>query len=397
MHEAIRALHVWYVGGGQRCLMGRLVLQDRSIDFSYDDDFLARGLSLSPMKLPLKPGIMRCDDRTFDGLFGIFNDSLPDGWGRLLVDRKLMALGLSPQSLTPLDRLQYVGHGGMGALAYEPEIEFPLLHSSTHLDHLAQVAQQFLTTDDDNALDELLAVNGSSAGARPKAMLLDDGLYWLVKFRSSADPTDIAPIEYAYHLMALKAGLIMPPAKLFPSRTEPGYFGVQRFDRVHGERVHVHSISGLLHADHRMPNLDYETILKATLWLTQDSREAEKQFRACVFNVLAHNRDDHAKNFSFVMDRDGQWHVSPAYDLTFSGGPAGEHCTTIMGEGKRPGQSHLLKLAEIAGIEKSRAQQIIDDVRHATSQWMSIATDVGVSARSKAMVGREILDGQREK
>ena len=157
---------------------------------------------------------------------------------------------------------------------------------------------------------------------------------WIVKFRSSADPKDIGPIEYAYHLMAKEAGLIVPEAKLFKSKTCRGYFGVKRFDRTEHRFIHTHTLSGLLHADHRIPSIDYETVMKATGILTKNIEECEKQFRNAAFNVFSHNRDDHAKNFSFLMDENGTWTVSPAYDLTFSTGPGGEHCTTIMGNGR---------------------------------------------------------------
>lgn len=133
-----------------------------------------------------------------------------------------------------------------------------------------------------------------------------DAADWIIKFRASIDPKDIGPIEYAYHLMAKEAHLDVPEARLFPAKNGPGYFGLKIFDREDGKRLHMHTISGLLHADHRIPNLDYETIIKASLWLTKDIREGEKQFRTAVFNALTHNRDDHAKNFSFLMNETGQ-------------------------------------------------------------------------------------------
>ena len=141
-----------------------------------------------------------------------------------------------------------------------------------------------------------------------------------------------------------------------------------------------------MHVDHRLPSLDYETILKATLWLTKDIRECEKQFRAAVFNVLTHNRDDHAKNFSFLMDENGSWTVSKAYDLTFSSGPAGEHCTTVMGEGKNPKLSHLLALSSLVDIKKQKALDIIHEVRQAVLKWNHMAHEAGVSKSSREMI-----------
>ena len=209
---------------------------------------------------------------------------------------------------------------------------------------------------------------------RPKVLLRIDNEEWLIKFRSNDDPQDIGALEYAYHLMALEAGLQVPEAKLFPSRKGLGFFGVKRFDRKENKRVHMHTMGGLLHVD-----LDYATIMKATLYLTRDIRECEHQFRNAIFNVLSHNRDDHAKNFSFLMDEQGTWSVSPAYDLTFSSGPAGEHATLVMGEGKYPMKNHLLKLAAVGNIKQDKALEIIDHVAGAVQKWVTFAKNANVS------------------
>ncbi len=392
-------MNVYYMRGSEKCLMGRLAIKDRHVYFEYDADFLKTGLELSPFKLPLKTGVVRCDDHSFDGLFGVFNDSLPDGWGRLLLDRKLITLGIQPGTLSPLDRLSYVGKHGMGALTYEPEKGeiSPVLHDN--LDDVAEEAFRFLN-DDDQYVDDLLVMNGSSAGARPKILVsFDDHSfkasdtnmepptnYWLIKFQSSLESKDCGAIEYAYHLMAKSAGLDVPEAKLFPSKQGPGYFGVKRFDRMNGKRIHMQTISGLLHLDHRIPSFDYETLLKVTWKLTKNIQECEKQFQAVVFNVLAHNRDDHVKNFSFIMDTEGIWRTSPAYDITHSSGPFGEHCTTIMGEGKSPQSGHLLALAETVGISKTKALKSINEVKSAILEWKRFADKAGVSKKSISLI-----------
>jgi serine/threonine-protein kinase HipA len=379
-------VYVYYHGSGEKQLTGRLLLKNRQIFFEYDADFIKTGLELSPFKLPLKAGVIESNDRTFEGLFGVFNDSLPDGWGRLLLDRKLMNVGLNPGSLSPLDRLCFVGTSGMGALSYEPENSSAMSHITNDLDEIDSEIQATLDENDDY-VEDLLILGGSSAGARPKVLLNIDGVDWLIKFRSHLDPKDISAIEYAYHLMAIDAGLIVPEAKLFPSRKGLGFFGVKRFDRNGDSRIHMHTIAGLLHADHREPSLDYESIMKATLYLTKDIRQCEIQFRNAVFNVLSHNRDDHSKNFSFLMDAQGNWTVSPAYDLTFSSGPAGEHSTMIMGEGKNPTKNHLLKLAGTVGIKQDKALEIIDQVLAATQKWDAFAGEVGVSAIQTKNIG----------
>jgi len=371
-------VHVYYKNSLEKQLMGRLLLKNRKIFFEYDATFIKTGLELSPFKLPLKTGVIESNDRTFEGLFGVFNDSLPDGWGRLLLDRKLMRAGFNPGTLSPLDRLCFVGNQGMGALSYEPENPNTTFSMLNDLDEIDSEIQATLD-ENDTYIDNLLILGGSSAGARPKVLLPIDKGDWLIKFRSSLDPKDIGAIEYAYHLMAKEAGLIVPKAKLFPSRKELGFFGVQRFDRDCDKRIHMHTIAGLLHSDHREPSLDYESLMKATLYLTKDIRQCEIQFRNAVFNVMSHNRDDHSKNFSFLMDLAGNWTVSPAYDLTFSSGPAGEHSTMIMGEGKNPTKEHLLKLASTCNIRQDKALEIINQVLTALQKWCAFASEAGVS------------------
>ena len=387
-------------------MVGRLALIDRRIYFEYDPAFLATGLELSPFKLPLKAGAIVCDDSVFEGLFGIFNDSLPDGWGRLLLDRQVQRYGITPQLLTPLDRLTHVGLHGMGALCYEPDVSTHGSHEKKiNLDHLANKTLKVLAGEANQVFSDLLELSGSSAGARPKIMVGVNAAYnhivygqqllprgyrhWMIKFASSNDLSDIGAVEYAYSLMAKAAGLCMPSTYLFPAKSGGGYFGVERFDYQHDQRLHMHSIAGLLHTDHRIPALDYETLLRVTLALTKNVKEVEKMFRLAVFNVLAHNRDDHSKNFAFLMQPGGGWQMAPAYDLTFSSGPGGEQSTTVLGEGRRPGKTQLLALAKKFTIKK--ASELMEEVQDAIAQWPHFAEEAGVSASSKGQIGKIIL------
>lgn len=385
--------------------VGRMALKDRRIYFEYDRTFLERGLELSPFKLPLKTSVFSNEEPAFEGLFGLFNDSLPDGWGRLLLDRQLRQHSIAPERLSALDRLAHVGRHGMGALCYEPDHSEDLPPSSVlELDRLASESAAVLKGEASDVLSELLALNGSSAGARPKVMAAvsadkkrivsglvnvpEDMEPWIIKFAASLDARDTGPIEYAYSLMAKEAGLNMPETYLFPAEKGHGYFGVKRFDRQAGQRIHMHTISGLLHADHRLPSLDYEMILKATMHLTRSMPEVEAMFRLAVFNVLTHNRDDHAKNFAFLMDANGNWRAAPAYDLTFSSGPGGEHSTTVMGEGRNPEVSHLKALGEKMGL--SHSGKIIAQVRDAASRWKDFAKKTGVSKESGDIIDKTI-------
>ncbi len=386
--------------------VGRLATRDRRIFFEFDQDFLATGIPLSPFKLPLKPGVQQAKENLYGGLFGVFNDSLPDGWGRLLLDRHLRRQGMEPDALTPLDRLALVGTQGMGALRYHPD------RSSTDidpnplvLDQLAVQAEQELSGTPSKLLEELLKLAGSSAGARPKILVdvsSDRSIVlpsqpnatpgftsWLLKFRTSTDEPDMGAIEYAYSLMARDAGLDVPETFLFPSAHGPGYFGVRRFDRRASGPIHMHSAAGLLHADHRLPSLDYDNLLKATKILTKDMREVEKLFQLAVFNVLSHNRDDHTKNVSFLMDEKGTWRVAPAYDLTYSAGPGGEHSLMIAGEGRNPGASHLKRLGTTIGLEPRRIQEILDTTKVAIFRWQEFASIAGVSAKTSNRIHQE--------
>lgn len=402
----VREVRVGLDFGGGTLAVGRLAIRQGRIYFEYDAGFIARGLPISPQRLPLQPGVRSFDPALFEGLPGVFNDSLPDGWGRLLLDRALRKEGLAPQQLSPLDRLVHVGRTGMGALVYEPEIEAQGAQAAIDLDVLAAQALDVLEGEADEVLEQLLALNGSSAGARPKAMIgyapdkdaivhgalaLPSGFeHWLVKFANSQDGADAGAIEYVYALMAKAAGVEMTDTHLFPARRGAGYFATRRYDRERETRLHAHTASGLLHSDFRVPALDYQDLLALSSLLTRDIRETEKMFRLAVFNVLAHNRDDHAKNFTFLMDDKGEWRVSPAYDLTFSTGPRGEQSMMVMGEGKNPGEEHLQKLGADAGLAKARVHDIIEATRAALSEWRSLAKAHGVSAAAIRLIAGRI-------
>jgi serine/threonine-protein kinase HipA len=403
-HNPTRLLNV-FLDGRQRRKVGRLAAQDRRILFEYDAAFLDTGLDISPFQLPAKPGVIASETVVFDGLFGVFNDSLPDGWGRLLLDRAVEKLGVMRGELTPLDRLAHVGLHGMGALSYEPDLGAREVEPVTlQLDRLAREAAAVLKGEQGPVIEKLLRLNGASAGARPKVMaqvsadrkklihgpgVLPPGYsHWLIKFPSTTDGNDIGAVEYAYSLMARAAGLDMPETHLFGGKKKR-YFGIRRFDRDGDRRIHMHSLSGLVHADHRTPSVDYDTFLKVTQALTRDARELEKAFRTACFNVLAHNRDDHAKNVSFLLDdAAGQWTLSPAYDLTFSFGPGGEQSMMVMGEGRAPGAGHLRALARKHGLRNGEV--ILGDVQAAVASWGQHADAAGLTKKSAKMIGDRI-------
>jgi len=390
-------------------LVGRLATRDHKIYFEYDSDFIRKGMDISPIKCPLKPGVQTYDPFLFEGLPGVFNDSLPDGWGRLLLDRHMRSFNVMPQELSALDRLAFVGRTGMGALVYEPAYTDIVSDCTINIDALARQASQVLSGEATDVLGELLALNGSSAGARPKALIglhknrqdiihgtheMRDGYEaWMVKFPNIDDGADAGAMEYVYALMATEAGLVMPDIHLFTAQEGSGYFAVRRFDRKGNERLHMHTACGLLHADFRTPSLDYEDLLALTMILTRDIREVEKMYRWAVFNVLAHNRDDHARNFSFLMDKTGEWKVSPVYDLTFSSGPRGEQSTMVLGEGRKPGVRDLIKLGVEAKIDKISIETIIEQTQDALNTWPELARHYGVSRSNVDLVASKINRG----
>jgi serine/threonine-protein kinase HipA len=337
---------------------------ERVVAFEYDSDWLINGFSISPFSLPLIKKVFIPKYEPFNGLFGVFNDSLPDGWGRLLVDRLFLKNKINPSEIDNLNRLAVVQASGMGALTYKPEHNFKTENKVSDYDILAQECSKILDSQNSNNLDELFQLGGSSGGARPKILTSIDNEDWIIKFPSSTDPKNIGEKEYEYSLCAKECWIKMTETKLFPSKICSGYFGIKRFDRKNGKKIHMVSVSGLLETSHRLPNLDYNLLMKLTLELTRNYEDVEQLFRLMCFNVFAHNRDDHSKNFSFLYDDNKkEWHLSPAYDLTYSSSFNGEHATTINGEGKNPTLDDILAVAKNIGLKEKFAKDIALDIQ----------------------------------
>ncbi len=361
----IKKLDVFY----QERKVGTLAAtKDQRFAFEYDGVWLKEGFPISPISLPLEKKVFLPKRDPFEGLYGVFADSLPDGWGRLLVDRMLLREHADPHLVDSLNRLAIVGASGMGALTYRPCYELPMEGQTSDYDRIAEQCKQMLLTDEADDLDELFKLGGSSGGARPKILTQVDGEAWIVKFPSSMDKEDIGVQEYAYAGCAADCGIRMSETRLFPSKICGGYFGTKRFDRcrdAHGneKRVHMLTVSAILETSHRIPNLDYHTLMKLTAILTREHAELIQLFRRMCFNVFAHNRDDHSKNFSYLYDEEADcWRLSPAYDLTYSNSIGGEHATCINGNGKNPGEKDLLEVAAQAGIEQTEAKSIILEI-----------------------------------
>src|SRR5258706_8177708 len=385
--------------------VGQLAEANHRIYFEYDKTFLDRPLQLSPFKLPLQQGLIEHRDLSFGPLPGVFDDSLPDGWGLLLMNRALFAKGIDPNTISPLDRLSYVGSRAVGALIYEPPAELePGPQPTIDLFMLGHNAQQVYDGQTLKILPQLLRAGGSPAGARPKALIgvrgdhiisgeaeLPPGFeHWIVKFSGKKDARDSGPIEYAYAAMAAAAGIDLPQTRLFTLKRQ-SYFAARRFDRAPGNhRLHMHTFANLIHAGFRVPSTDYLQLAKLTLTLTENRADVLRLIRRMVFNIAAHNRDDHAKNFAFLMNHLGEWSLSPAYDLSYSNGPGGEHFMTVMGEGRAPTRQHILSLGTQLDIKPGVLREIIDQVNTAVGRWKHFADLAGCSKKAISAVKQRI-------
>ena len=359
------ALQVFY----DEKLVGTLAMTaDHKAAFQYSEEWIENGFPISPFSLPLKKQVFVPTKDYFDGLFGVFADSLPDNWGRLLLDRLLRAHKQNPDKLTVLDRLAIVGKSGMGALTYYPEKKIDEQYGDVDLDELAEQCRKILNTEYSDRLDELYRLGGTSGGARPKIMTTVNGEEWIIKFPAHVDGENAGKMEYDYSCCAKKCGIIMSETRLFPSENCEGYFGIKRFDRISDKngtkRIHMLTAAALLELNFEQPSLDYHSLMKLTKILTRDNKKDMRgMFRRMCFNVFAHNRDDHSKNFTYLYnDEKDRWSLSPAYDLTYSNTYYGEHTTTVDGNGRNPGRKELLTVGIAAGMKKEVCIESMDMV-----------------------------------
>lgn len=378
--------------------VGRLAMANGLAQLEWSAEVIARGMAISPLRYPTEPGLHPARSRAFDGLHGFLSDCLPDAWGMLLLKRRLQQMGHRIEDLDVVDRLALVGTKGRGALVFQPQTLAGDVSDSIDLDHLAGEALHVLLGEK-TELETLLArLGGGSGGARPKVhvaigadgslragdelALAGDGNAneeWIVKFAATNDPADIGPLEEVYARMARAAQVEMAQTKLIPSAFGPGYFATKRFDRpAQGKRLHMVSLGGAFEASPHMPSIDYDGFLKATLAITHSMADVEQAFRRMVFNVLSQNRDDHVRQHAYLMDDRGNWRLAPAFDLTFSNGPGGEHYMAVLGEGRTITREHVEKLGKGHGISAKRVAAIVDDIRSALADWPVHARNSGV-------------------
>lgn len=332
--------------------------KDRSV-FEYDKAWIASGFSISPWELPLQTGLIFSKENSHGGGFAAFEDSLPDGYGLYLLDIMLRREGSSLGELSPLQRLSLVGNSGMGALCYKPETlkEHTATITDNDFDELQRKAINVLSEKSDADASFLYYNSRNSGGARPKAVYkAADGSDWIVKFRHIYDPSDIGKTEYQYMRTAMKCGIDIPEIRLINDR----YFSIKRFDIKDGHRIHTLTAAALLQSDFRSQSIDYVNLLALTGYLTQDLAQAEQMFRRMVFNIICANKDDHAKNFSFLCEN-GKWSLAPAYDITYSPeGTKGEHATSVKYSGN-PSLEDIISAGTGIRISRKRCIEIIEE------------------------------------
>ena len=391
--------------------------------FEYAPGFIKKGIELSPIKMPLSNRIYsfpELDFNTFKGLPGLIADSLPDDFGNAVLNAWVAGQGRSPSDITPLQRLQYTGKRGMGALEYAPATKLRSLNASQQVEiqSLVSIAQEILDLrgnfevelkqsgqDDREAMMSLLSVGMSAGGARPKAVLafnedftqvrsgqakVPSGFtHYLMKFdgvsehnknqETFGDPLGYGAMEFVYHLMAKKCGVDMMPCRLLHEGNRR-HFITQRFDRNKNTKVHVQTLNGLAHVDYKKPGaFSYEELFGIARQLKLSAVEAEQLFKRMTFNIIARNHDDHSKNFAFILKKD-KWSLAPAYDLAYSYKPGSKwvnsHWMSLNGKRDKFTRSDFYSLEKLSPIfSKKKIDDIIDATIEHISTWRQLAEE----------------------
>ena len=337
-------------------------LEDEKIGFQYDDEWVKNGFSISPFSLPLSNKIYISKKNLFSGLYGVFWDSLPDGWGELLINRLLSKKGINPDNLSILTKLSLIGNNGLGGLSYEPQQPLEEKNDRVNLDELSDEVTKILNDASDVDLDKIYALGGSSGGARPKAHIKIDGEDWIVKFACKIDPPDVGEKEFSANEKAKQCGINVNEYRLFPSGVCSGYFGAKRFDRIGERRVHMISLAAVLETTHKLPNLDYMHLFQVISNISSNkSQDLYEAFRRMCFNVLYENKDDHSKNFSFLYDETKKGYVlSPAYDITKTLNKY-EHEMTVNGSGN-PTKKDLFEIQKAFGLSLKKCEELYNNI-----------------------------------
>ena len=406
-------------------------LEDREVGvFQYAPNFLGSGIQLAPLMMPLGefpyefPALAR---NTFKGLPGLIADSLPDKFGNAVIDAWLASQGRTAASFHPVERLCYIGSRGMGALEFEPATLGPPTSTNAVevanlvdlvnqiLDERAGLGGVFTDGDDREVFEDILRVGTSAGGARAKAILawnpetnefrsgqvdVEAGFeHWLMKFdgvsnnrdKELADPVGYGKIEYAYHLMAVEAGIKMAPCRLHHEGGR-SHFMTKRFDRsANGGKHHMQSLGAIAHYDYNQPaSYSYEQAIQVIRRLGLPREDLDQQVLRAMFNVVVRNHDDHVKNIAFLMDRRGKWRLSPAFDISYAWDPRGEwtsrHQMSVNGKRDEFEREDLISLANAAGIKKARANEMVDRAIETVRRWPDFAEKASVADARAAKI-----------
>lgn len=404
--------------------IGYLHRQDNGlIGFQYDESFIPSGIEVSPIRMPLSDttySFPTLPEETFSGLPGMLADSLPDKFGKIVIERYLENQGRDKNSLTALEKLCYTGQRGMGALEYEPSTDIVDINEEVDIDALTKLAADILSEReklnikyDDKMIAQLMQGSSSVGGARAKTLIAlnpetnvvrsgqinaGEGFeYWLLKFDAidnnkdkdkEPDNKEYTRIEYAYYLMAKAAGIKMSECRLFKENGH-AHFMTKRFDRkgTKGEKLHMQSLCAIAHMDFNSPRMySYEDTFSIMRQLKLPHTDFIQLYKRMLFNEYAKNYDDHTKNVTFLMDKKGVWRLSPAYDMTFSFNPSStwvnSHQMLINGKADEITMDDFIKVAEKAGIKQDEREKCIKQVKKAISKWQEFAQEAELSPKN---------------
>jgi serine/threonine-protein kinase HipA len=399
----MRRIKVFWNKDNSKIEVGELAQKNTpEIVFEWNREFLNNNIELSPVRFQKKEGLIKCPLTPFDGLPGFIADCVPDGWGRVLLRHILRKDGLSLQELSPLDMLSYIGDRAMGALSFEPTLrpKEKWGNGVLDLDKLNDEVPKIIEDSPSAVIEQYLQSGSSPNGMRPKIIATEKNNKfivgsnepnlneWLIKFRAEGDSKDIGKIEYIYSLIAKKSGIDIPETKLIETK-QGSFFAVKLFDRDNKTRLHMHTLSGILHISPNNFTISYENFAQVTNLLTRNIKELEKVFRIAVFNILSVNRDDHAKNVSFLMDSNGNWKVAPAYDLTFFEGQFKEHKMTLNSKGN-PSIDDLKMFSKNIGLNSKKALEIIECTKEELSKFRLLSKKYEISKLEANRIEKEI-------
>lgn len=400
--------------------VGTLFESEDGIYFEYTQTFINHGLEISPLKLPLTTGLYtNRDDRHYQTLAGVFHDSLPDKFGTTVIEKYYSTKGIEPNELSILQKLAFVGDRAMGGLEYKPKER---LDDDTPLQEALAIrgmydASRIIVEDKPieaiHQIMNFMRSGASAGGARAKAIIgwdrekkmmksgglsTDDYEQWIIKFDAvderTQESTDFTKLEYLYMQMAKESGINIPQIELI-SDGELTHFLIKRFDRITGgEKVHMHSLAAMTHVDFNQPmHYSYDEALRLTSYITNDESDTEELFRRAVFNVIARNQDDHAKNTSYLMDEKGNWRLSPAYDITYANGQGftKNHQMSVVGKIRDITRDDIYKLAEKTRLSKHRQDEIIAQVIDTVSTFKNKAKILGINQKLVELVDHDFL------